>query len=84
MRHLSCFQKEVNLVPKNTTDNLYEIIKFLKKNDVIEELAHNNEKYIVLKTDLQITTAFPAYLKKLVHKDIKIGTLKLNNQLEVF
>ena len=76
--------KLVNIVPKIPSDNLYKIIKFLKKCDVIEELTYNKERYIALKTDLQITTAFPAYLKKLVPTDIKIGTLKLNKELEAF
>lgn len=76
--------KLLDIVPKITSDNLYEIIKFLKKYDVIEELTYNKKRYIALKTDLQITTAFPAYLKKLVHTDIKIGTSKLNKELEVF
>ena len=76
--------KLLDIVPEITSDNLYEIIKFLKKYDVIEELTYNNERYIALKTDLQITTAFPAYLKKLVHTDIKIGALNLNKELEAF
>ena len=50
--------------------------------DVIEEIAYNNGGYIALKTDLQITTAFPKYLKKLVPTEIE--TLKLHKELEAF
>lgn len=57
------------LVSKKTLDNLIETIEFLKKRDVIEELAYNNERYIVLKSNIQITTAFPEYLRKRPHKE---------------
>jgi hypothetical protein len=46
-----------------------ENIDFLKKYDVIEELDHNGETYIVLKTNLQITTAFPEWMRKLLPKE---------------
>ncbi len=59
------------LVSKRTLDNLIETIDFLKKCNVIEELNFNNERYIVLKTNLQITTAFPKYLRKLLPKESK-------------
>ena len=59
------------LVSKRTLDNLIETIDFLKKCNVIEELKFNNERYIVLKTNLQITTAFPEYLRKLLPKESK-------------
>ncbi len=52
------------LVSKKTLDNLIETIEFLKERDVIEELSYNNERYIVLKSNIQITTAFPEYLRK--------------------
>ncbi len=52
------------LVSKKTLDNLIETIVFLKERDVIEELVINNERYIVLKSNIQITTAFPEYLRK--------------------
>jgi len=52
------------LVSKKTLDNLIETIEFLKERDVIEELAYNNERYIVLTSNIQITTAFPEYLRK--------------------
>ncbi len=59
------------LVSKRTLDNLIETINFLKNCNVIEELKYNNERYIVLKTNLQITTAFPEYLRKLLPKESK-------------
>jgi DNA-binding transcriptional ArsR family regulator len=59
------------LVSKRTLDNLIEIIDYLKKCDVIEELKNNNERYIVLKTNLQISTSFPEYLRKLLPKESK-------------
>ena len=52
------------LVSKEALDNLIETIEFLKKHDVIEELSYNSERYIVLKSNIQITTAFPEYLRK--------------------
>jgi len=57
------------LVSKKALDSLIENIDFLKKYDVIEELKYNNETYIVLKTNLQITTSFPKYLSKLLPKE---------------
>ena len=46
-----------------------ENIEFLKKHNVIEELNYDNETYIVLKTNLQITTAFPEWMRKLLPKE---------------
>ena len=57
------------LVSKKSLDSLMENIEFLKKYDVIEELDYNDETYIVLKTNLQITTAFPEWMRKLVPKE---------------
>jgi hypothetical protein len=57
------------LVSKKTLDSLMENIEFLKKYDVIEELNYNSETYIVLKTNLQITTAFPEWMRKLLPKE---------------
>jgi hypothetical protein len=52
------------LLSQKTLDNLIETIEFLKEKDVIEELTYNEERYVVLKSIIQITTAFPEYLKK--------------------
>ncbi|MFX1370244.1 MAG: hypothetical protein ACFFCE_00170 [Promethearchaeota archaeon] len=57
------------LVSKKSLDSLMENIEFLKKYDVIEELNYNEETYIVLKTNLQITTAFPEWMRKLLPKE---------------
>jgi len=57
------------LVTKKSLDSLMENIDFLKKYDVIEELNYNSETYIVLKTNLQITAAFPEWMRKLLPKE---------------
>ncbi len=57
------------LVSKKSLDSLMENIDFLKNFDVIEELNYNSETYIVLKTNLQITTAFPEWMRKLLPKE---------------
>ena len=59
------------LVSKKSLDSLMENIEFLKKYDVIEELNYDNETYIVLKTNLQITTTFPEWMRKLLPKETK-------------
>ena len=59
------------LVSKKSLDSLIENIEFLKKYDVIEELNYNGETYIVLKTNLQISTSFPKYLRKLLPREVK-------------
>ena len=57
------------LVSKKTLETLNETIDYLKNVYVIEELEFEGERYIVLKTNLQITTAFPEYLRKLLPKE---------------
>ena len=52
-----------NLVSTRALDHLNSSLSFLKKHDVIEELKYKNERYIFLKTDIQITTGFPEYLR---------------------
>ena len=59
------------MVSKKTLESLNEIIDYLKNVEVIEELIFNGEKCIALKTNLQITTAFPEYLRKLLPKETK-------------
>jgi len=59
------------LVSKRNLDALSKVIDFLKEHNIIEELKYKNERYIVLKTNLQITTAFPEYLRKLLPKESK-------------
>ncbi|MFW9937866.1 MAG: hypothetical protein ACFFD5_09465 [Candidatus Thorarchaeota archaeon] len=60
-----------NLVSKRTLEYLNSSLDFLKKYDVIEELKYKSERYIVLKTNIQITTSFPEYLRKLLPKESK-------------
>lgn len=57
------------LVTKKSLDSLIENIEYLKEYDIIEELNYNNENYVVLKTDLRITTAFPEWMRKLLPKE---------------
>ena len=57
------------IVSKRTLDSLKKTIDFLKDYDVIEELEYNGENYIVLKTNLQITTSFPQWMRKLLPKE---------------
>jgi len=59
------------LVSKRALDHLNSSLSFLKKHDAIEELKYKNERYIFLKTNIQITTAFPEYLRKSLPKESK-------------
>ncbi|MHA2266639.1 MAG: hypothetical protein ACXAB8_02480 [Promethearchaeota archaeon] len=71
------------LVSKKSLDSLMETIDFLKKYDVIEELNNNGETYIVLKTNLQITTAFPKWMRKLLPKESEsVATNKFSQKLK--
>ncbi len=58
------------LLAKKSLDSLIENIDFFKKNNVIEELRYNNETYVVLKTNIQITTNFPKYLSSLLPQEV--------------
>ncbi|TFG02058.1 MAG: hypothetical protein EU542_05785 [Promethearchaeota archaeon] len=57
------------LVSKRTLEYLNSSLNFLKKHDIIEELKFKNNRYIVLKANIQINTAFPEYLRKLLPKE---------------
>lgn len=57
------------LVSKKTLNSLTEILEFLKHHDVIDELEHDEEKYVFLKTNIQVSTSFPQYLRKLLPKE---------------
>ena len=59
------------LVSKRALDHLNSSLSFLKKHDVIEELKYKDERYIFLKTNIQISTAFPEYLRKSLPKESK-------------
>ncbi len=55
-----------DLIPKRNLDSLTKIIDYLKNHDFIEEIRQNGKDNIVLKTNFQITTDFPKYLRKLL------------------
>ena len=57
------------LVTKRSLDSLIENIEYLKEYDIIKEFNYNNKRYVVLKTDLHITTAFPEWMRKLLPKE---------------
>ena len=57
------------LVSKRTLEYLNSSLNFLKKHDIIEELKFKGKRYVVLKTNIQITTSFPEYLRKLLPKE---------------
>jgi hypothetical protein len=57
------------LVSKRTMEYLKSSLDFLKKHDIIEELKFKNKRYVVLKANIQITTSFPEYLRKLLPKE---------------
>ena len=59
------------LISKRALDHLNSSLSFLKKYDVIEELKYKDERYIFLKTDIQISTAFPEYLRKSLPQESK-------------
>jgi hypothetical protein len=60
-----------NLLSKRTLDHLNVTLDFLKDNDIIEEITLKKQRYIVLKTNIQISTNFPEYLRKLLPKEVK-------------
>jgi hypothetical protein len=57
------------LVSKRTLEYLNSSLDFLKQHDIIEELKFKGKRYVVLKTNIQITTSFPEYLRKLLPKE---------------
>ena len=58
--------KLAEIVPKRNLNSLMKTIGYLKDNDFIEEIKFDGETCIVLKTNFQITTDFPEYLRKLL------------------
>jgi hypothetical protein len=58
-------------VRKRALEHLNASLTYLKKLDIIEELKYKNERFIFLKTDIQISTAFPEYLRKSLRKESK-------------
>ena len=60
-----------NLISQRDLDQLGEILEFLDLHDIIEEVMFKGEKYLVLKSNFQITTAFPEYLRKSLPEEIR-------------
>jgi hypothetical protein len=60
-----------NLISQRDLDELGEILEFLEQHDIIEEVMFKGEKYLVLKSNFQITTAFPEYLRKSLPEEIR-------------
>lgn len=79
------------LVSKRNLDALSKVLNFLKEFNIIEELKFKDERYIILKTNLQVTTAFPEYLRKLLPQEVKpvvadkynTGTTEKSKQKEI-
>lgn len=59
-------EKLSDIIPKRNLDYLTKTINYLKEHDFIEEIQLNGTTNIVLKTNFQITTDFPRYLRKLL------------------
>jgi len=53
-----------NLISENAFTSLLEILKILKKHEIIDEFKYKREIFVVLIADIQITTSFPEYLRK--------------------
>ncbi|MHA1688091.1 MAG: hypothetical protein ACTSUN_01965, partial [Promethearchaeota archaeon] len=64
-------RKLSTLVSDKTLTAMNKILDFLRKHDIIDELEYQDEKYLFLKTNIQVTTTFPQYLRKLLPKEIK-------------
>jgi len=54
------------IIPKRNLDSLMKTIEYLKNYNFIDEIQLNGETCIVLKTNFQISTDFPEYLRKLL------------------
>jgi len=53
-----------NLISEDAFTSLLEILKILKKHEIIDEFKYKKEIFVVLIADIQITTSFPKYLRK--------------------
>ncbi|MFX1276022.1 MAG: hypothetical protein ACFFBP_15245 [Promethearchaeota archaeon] len=54
------------IVPKRNLNSLIRTIEYLERYNFIDEIQLNGETCIVLKTNFQIMTDFPEYLRKLL------------------
>lgn len=59
------------LLPSKFLKKLDEDLNFLKEHDILEEINHKNLNYLMLKTNIQVTTVCPEYMQKLIPKDFK-------------
>jgi hypothetical protein len=59
-------EKLSEILPKRTLDSLNNNFEYLKENNFIEEITFNEEKYIFLKTEFEITTNFPEFLRRVL------------------
>ncbi len=59
------------LISEKALASYIEIIDTLKKHEIIDEFKHEGAIYVILKTDIQITTSFPKYLRKLLPRETK-------------
>jgi hypothetical protein len=60
-----------DLISQKDLDDLEKVLEFLADKDIIEEIDFKGEKYLVLKSNFQITTAFPEYLRKSLPEEIR-------------
>lgn len=59
------------VVSERTLTSLLEILNTLKNHEIIDDFKFEGETYVILKTNIQITTTFPKYLRKLLPKESK-------------
>ena len=59
-------EKLSEILPKRTLDSLNNNFEYLQENNFIEEITFNEEKYIFLKTEFEITTNFPEFLRRVL------------------
>jgi len=59
------------LISEKALASYFEILDTLKKIEIIDEFKYEGDIYVILKTDIQITTLFPKYLRKLLPRESK-------------
>mgnify|MGYP006277517897 CR=1 FL=1 len=60
-----------DLISQKDLGDLEKVLEFLEDKDIIEEIDFKGENYLVLKSNFQITTAFPEYLRKSLPEEIR-------------
>lgn len=56
---------------KEQTESMIENLNILKENELIDYVTLNEKTYVILQNDIRFTISFPAYLTKLIPKEIK-------------